>query len=43
MGYSMGTNVILPFIALFGQNMIKKFILCDKTPWLWSNQNESDE
>lgn len=23
--------------------MIKKFILCDQAPWLWSDPNESDE
>lgn len=23
--------------------MIKKFILCDQAPWLWSDLNESDE
>lgn len=43
MGHSMGANVILSFIDLFGQNMIKKFILVDQPPWLWSDLNESDE
>ena len=43
MGHSMGANVILAFIDLFGQNMIKKFILCDQPPWLWSDLNENDE
>jgi pimeloyl-ACP methyl ester carboxylesterase len=43
MGHSMGANVILSFIDLFGQNMIKKFILCDQAPWLWSDLNETDE
>ena len=38
-----GANVILAFINLFGQIMIKKFILCDQAPWLWSAQNQSDE
>ena len=23
--------------------MIKKFILCDQAPWLWSDPNETDE
>ena len=43
MGHSMGANVILAFIDLFGQNMIKKFIFIDQSPWLWSDPYESDE
>ena len=31
------------FGNLLGQIMIKKFILCAQSPWLWSDPNEIDD
>lgn len=42
MGHSMGANVVLAFVDLFGQDMVKKAILVDQSPWLWSDVGESD-
>ena len=43
MGHSMGANMILAFIDLFGQDMVDKFVFVDQSPWLWSDTGESDE